>query len=97
MTSELERLLLGCLSVRQPTSLNEAVTRLCERHPELREVLTAGAQAPSLAGPGAQRLWATFQREGWGRLYRTSGLLLTPAGEARLDELWKRRQNHECL
>ncbi|MCY1703674.1 hypothetical protein [Deinococcus sp. SL84] len=93
MTSELERLLLGCLSVRQPTSLNQAVTRLCERHPELREALTAGAQPPSLAGPEAQRIWATFQREGWGRLYRTVGLLLTPAGEQRLDELWSRHMD----
>ena len=92
MNPELERLLLGCLCLRQPTSLNQAVTRLCGRRPDLREELTAGAQPPSLAGAEAQRVWATLCREGWGRLYRTAGFVLTPAGEQRLDELWNRKR-----
>lgn len=88
----LERLLLGRLRAGQPTSLNQAVTQLCELHPELREALTAGAQPPSLAGPEAQRVWATLCRERWGQLYRTAGLVLTPAGEQRLNELWGRKR-----
>lgn len=91
--SDLECLLLGRLSATQPTSLNNAVVTLCRKHPELTECLTAGAQPPFIASAEARKVWATLHHEGWARLYRTAGLLLTSAGEARLNELWARKED----
>ena len=88
----LEYLLLGCLSMSRPTSLEQAVTKLCEKHPDLAEALSEGAPLPHKAGAQAQRVWRTLQQEGWARLYRTAGLVLTREGEQRLDVLWSRKE-----